>query len=62
MNFVHDELVLEVRADLVDKASALVVDQVTKAFLEVCGSYNPEPVAQGLVEVGSGCNYAQVKQ
>ncbi len=59
-NFIHDELVLEVRADLVDEVSSLVVDEMTGVFLTLFKPYKPEPVAQELVEVGSGANYAQV--
>ncbi len=33
VNFVHDELVLEVREDLLDEVSCLVVDEMTGAFL-----------------------------
>jgi DNA polymerase I-like protein with 3'-5' exonuclease and polymerase domains len=33
VNFVHDESVLEVRADLVDEASLLLRDEMTGAFL-----------------------------
>ena len=61
VNFVHDELVLEVREDLVDEASSLLEDEMSRAFLKLFKPYNPEPVAQGLVEVGGGANYAQVK-
>jgi DNA polymerase I-like protein with 3'-5' exonuclease and polymerase domains len=61
VNFVHDELVLEVRTDLVDEVSSLVVNEMTGAFLELFEPYNPEPVARDLVEVGTGFNYAQAK-
>jgi DNA polymerase I len=61
VNFVHDELVLEVRADLVGEVPALVVDEMTTAFLELFKPYNPELVARGLVEVGAGFNYTQAK-
>jgi DNA polymerase I len=61
VNFVHDELVLEVREDLTDEVSSLLVEEVTGAFLELFEPYNPEPVAQELVEVGDGYNYAQAK-
>jgi DNA polymerase I-like protein with 3'-5' exonuclease and polymerase domains len=57
INFVHDELVLEVREDLIDEVSCLVVDEMTGAFLELFKAYNPESVAHGLVEVGAGANY-----
>jgi DNA polymerase I-like protein with 3'-5' exonuclease and polymerase domains len=58
---VHDELVLDVRTDLVDEVSSLVVNEMTGAFLELFEPYNPEPVARDLVEVGTGFNYAQAK-
>jgi len=61
VNFVNDELVLEVREDLLDEVSCLLVNEMTGVFLELFKPYNPESMAQGLVEVGSGYNYAQVK-
>jgi DNA polymerase-1 len=61
INFVHDELVLEVRDDLIDEVSCLTQDEMTGAFLELFKAYNPESIAHGLVEVGAGYNYAQVK-
>ena len=61
VNFIHDELVLEVREDLTDEVSSLLEDEMTGAFLMLFRPYNPEPVARGLVEVGGGANYAQVK-
>jgi DNA polymerase I len=61
VNFVHDELVLEVQEDLIDEVSLLLIDEMTGAFLELFKGYNPESVAQGLVEVGAGYNYAQAK-
>jgi DNA polymerase I len=61
VNFVHDELVLEVREDLLDEISSCLADEMTGAFLQLFKPYNPEPVAQGLVEVGAGYNYAQAK-
>ena len=61
VNFVHDELVLEVREELVNEISSCLADEMTGAFLELFRPYNPEPVARGLVEVGGGANYAQVK-
>jgi hypothetical protein len=62
VNFVHDELVLEVRADRVDEVSSLVIDEMSGAFLELFEPYKPEPVARGLVEVGVGFTYAQARQ
>jgi len=53
--------VLEVREDLTDEVSSLLEDEMTGAFLMLFRPYNPEPVARGLVEVGGGANYAQVK-
>jgi DNA polymerase I len=61
VNFVHDELVLEVREDLVEEVSSLVVDEMTGAFLELFSPYNSEPGALRLVELGVGSNYAQGK-
>jgi DNA polymerase I len=61
VNCVHDELVLEVRADPVNEASSLLEDEMTDAFLEVFKPYKPAPVARGLVEVGVGANCAHVK-
>ncbi|HEX2236788.1 MAG TPA: hypothetical protein VHJ19_00130, partial [Gammaproteobacteria bacterium] len=61
VNFMHDELVLEVREDLVDEVSRLILDEMIGAFLELFKPYNPESVAQGLIEVGVAYNYAQVK-
>jgi hypothetical protein len=62
VNFIHDELVLEVREDLVDEASFLLEDEMSRTFLKLFKPYNPEPVAQGLVEVGAGANCAHVKR
>jgi DNA polymerase I-like protein with 3'-5' exonuclease and polymerase domains len=61
VNFIHDELVLEVCEDLVDEVSSLVVDAMTSACLALFEPYKPELVARGLAEVGIGCNYAQTK-
>jgi DNA polymerase I-like protein with 3'-5' exonuclease and polymerase domains len=61
INFVHDGLVLEVREDLIDEVSCLIVDEMTGAFLELFKAYNPQSVAQGLAEIGAGNNYAQAK-
>ena len=61
VNFVHDKLVLEVRADRVEEVSFLVKDEMTEAFLALFRPYNPQLVARELVEVGAGYNYAQVK-
>jgi hypothetical protein len=61
VNFIHDELVLEVCEDLVDEVSFLAVDEMTKAFLALFKPYKPEPVARGLVEVGAGYDYAHAK-
>jgi DNA polymerase I-like protein with 3'-5' exonuclease and polymerase domains len=61
VNFVHDELVLEVREDLVEKVSALVKDAMTNAFLDLFKDYDPVPLTRGLVEVGVGRSYADAK-
>jgi DNA polymerase I-like protein with 3'-5' exonuclease and polymerase domains len=61
VNFVHDELVLEVRKDLVDKVSSLLIDEMTNVFLELFKPYKPEPGARGPVDVRAGANYAEVK-
>ena len=61
INFVHDELVLEVRADQVEKVAALVQDQMTNAFLDLFKSFDPAPLAKGLVEIGVGQSYAEAK-
>jgi hypothetical protein len=61
VDFISDELVLEVREDVVDEVSSLLIDEMASAFLELFKPYKPEPVARGLVEAGSGCDYAQVK-
>ncbi|MFN2270317.1 MAG: DNA polymerase, partial [Anaerolineae bacterium] len=61
VNFVHDELVLEVRADLVEQVRGLVQDAMTTAFLELFTDYDPAPLANGLVEIGVGQNYAEAK-
>ena len=61
VNFVHDELVLEARADCVEEISQLLVSQMTEAFLELFTDHDPEPLSSGLVEVGTGPNYAEAK-
>ncbi|HKH20026.1 MAG TPA: hypothetical protein VKB53_03835 [Gammaproteobacteria bacterium] len=61
VNFVHDELVLEVREDLTDEISSCLADEMTSAFLQLFKPYNPEPLARDLVEVGTGFNYARAK-
>jgi DNA polymerase-1 len=61
VNFIHDELVLEVREDLVDEVSALVQDEMTGAFLDLFKGFDPAPLARGLVEVGVGRSYAEAK-
>jgi DNA polymerase I-like protein with 3'-5' exonuclease and polymerase domains len=61
INFVHDELVLEVREDLVEEVSSLLIDAMTGAFLDLFKSYNSEPIIGWLVEIGVGANYAQAK-
>jgi hypothetical protein len=61
VNFVHNELVLEVRADPVNEASSLLEDETTRAFLNLFKPYKPAPVVRGLIEVGVGANCAHVK-
>jgi hypothetical protein len=64
INFIHDELVLEVREDVVEDVRELLVQvqEMTQAFLDLFASFRPEAMAQGLVEVGKGQNYAETKQ
>lgn len=61
VNFVHDELVLEVREDVLADVEALLQTTMTGAYLDLFKDRNPEPLARGLVEVGSGLNYAAAK-
>jgi hypothetical protein len=61
VNFVHGELVLEVREYLTDEVSSFLVDEVTGAFLELFRLYNLKLVSRELVVVGAGYNYAQIK-
>jgi DNA polymerase I-like protein with 3'-5' exonuclease and polymerase domains len=61
INFIHDELVLEVRKDTVDDVGGLLIHEMTQAFLDLFKAYQPESMAQGLVEIGVGTNYAEVK-
>ncbi len=61
VNFVHDELVLEVREDALGEVAALVQTAMVGAFLDLFREHDPEPLAHGLVEVGSGPNYGQAK-
>ena len=61
INFVHDDLVLEVREDVVDVVRELLRHEMTEAFLDLFRSYQPESMTQGLVEVGWGMNYAEAK-
>lgn len=61
INFVHDELVLEVREDVVDNVHALLKHEMTQAFLDLFTLYRPESMARRLVEIGAGSNYADVK-
>ena len=64
INFIHDELVLEVREDVVEDVRELLVQvqEMTQAFLDLFASFRPEAMAQRLVEVGKGQNYAETKQ
>jgi DNA polymerase-1 len=61
INFIHDELVLEVREDVVDDVRELLRHEMTGAFLDLFKAYQPESMVRGLVEVGVGTNYAEVE-
>ena len=61
VNFVHDELVMEVREDAREAVAVLVQEAMTGAYLDLFKDHDPEPLARGLVEVGSGPNYAEAK-
>jgi DNA polymerase I-like protein with 3'-5' exonuclease and polymerase domains len=61
VNFIHDELVLEVQDNVVAEVRELLRHEMTQAFLDLFKSYEPEYMAQGLVEVGTGQNYAAAK-
>ena len=61
VNFIHDELVLEVREDLVEEVSALVRDKMPGAFLDLFQDFDPAPIARDLVEVKAGMSYAEAK-
>jgi DNA polymerase-1 len=63
VNFVHDELVLEVREAAAEEISTLLRDQMVQAFLDLFKEH-PEAglIAHGLVEVRSGPNYAELKE
>lgn len=61
VNFVHDELVLEVRTDVLAEVAALVQEVMTGAYLDLFKDHDPKSLARGLVEVGMGPNYAEAK-
>jgi len=61
VNFVHDELVLEVREEALAEVTALLHKAMTGAFLDLFKDHDPEPLAHGLVEVGSGPSYGEAK-
>lgn len=61
VNFVHDELVLEVREEALPEVADLLKRTMTGAYLDLFKDHDPEPLARGLVEVGSGPNYAAAK-
>ena len=61
VNFVHDELVLEVADDAVAQVKDLVNQAMTSAFLDLFREYDPAPLARNLVEIGVGANYASAK-
>lgn len=52
INFVHDELVLEVAEAAVDQVKAFVGTAMTEAFLRLFKDYDPAPLAKHLVEIG----------
>ena len=57
INFVHDELVLEVRHDSIEQISAILRREMTAAFT----SFFPDATTRGLIEIGVGDNYAEAK-
>jgi|TARA_B100000315_G_scaffold253395_1_gene292090 DNA polymerase I-like protein with 3'-5' exonuclease and polymerase domains len=57
INFVHDELVLEVREDAIDQLSTILKEEMTAAFTD----FFPDAATDGLVEIGVGDNYAEAK-
>ncbi|MDP6415144.1 MAG: DNA polymerase [Gammaproteobacteria bacterium] len=57
INFVHDELVLEVRDDAIEQISAILREEMTAAFTE----FFPDSTPHGLIEIGIGDNYAEAK-
>ncbi len=61
INFVHDELVLEVRKDTVDDVGGLLIHEITQAFLDLFKPYRPETMMRHLVEVIDGQNYPETK-
>ena len=61
VNFVHDELVLEVATDAAEDVSSLLVHEMKQAFLDLFKAYDPKPLSSGLVEIGKGPNYAEAK-
>jgi DNA polymerase I-like protein with 3'-5' exonuclease and polymerase domains len=61
VNFIHDELVLEVREDTVDDVGGLLIHEMTQAFLDLFKPYQPETMMRHLVEVNDGQNYAETK-
>lgn len=61
VNFVHDELVLEVQADVLDEARALVQEAMTSAILHLFRDVDPAPLAKDLVEIGVGPNDTEAK-
>ena len=62
INLIHDELVLEVREDVVADVSELLTHKMTQAFLDLFKSYQSESMSRRLVEVGAGPSYAETKQ
>ena len=61
VNFIHDEIVVEVREDLAADVSNLVQDAMVGAFLDLFQAFDPAPLTRGLVEIGVGQSYAETK-
>ncbi len=62
VNFVHDELVLEVRDDAVEEVSGILTQEMTNAFLDLFKVYRGvEETTLKLVDIGIGQNYAEAK-
>lgn len=57
VNCVHDELLIECPLEEVDSVSALVVEEMTRGYLEVF----PQGITNNLVEVKTGYSWAAAK-